>query len=255
MLLAACGGSGSGGVDAPDTRSNIGAFFIQSYTAGSMPNAAGEVDLAFFTGFPACTNVTTIGPCDVLDCVMGTEQTPHSAGAVTVTGPSTHITLEPGANEEYAVEQAQGTLFNGGDSLTIAAAGADVPAFSRTISTPSKSTIRSPPQPSTPYLPITRSAGLVVRWTGAATGTQFVSLSDGGFSVTRYLSCRFDAGAGTGTIPPDALMLLQTAAGNFSMATITEDSVDVGDWHVSLEAYWNAVWPDDTLVSGQTMVR
>jgi hypothetical protein len=38
-------------------------------------------------------------------------------------------------------------------------------------------------------------------------------------------------------------MLLQSAQGRFTMATTTQTSVDAGDWHVDLDAYWNAVWP------------
>jgi hypothetical protein len=258
VLLAACSGGGSGGnADArpPQGQANIGSFFIESEsdTANSRPHASGEADLTFFTGFPACTSVTTIGPCDVRDCVMGPQQTPHSAGTVSVTGPITHFSFEPGGDGEYAVIQAQGALFNGGDSLTVAATGADVPAFSKDISTPSKSTITSPPKASN--LPITRSSGLTVTWTGGTTGTQVVSLMDDGFESTRAVFCRFDASAGTGAIPPEALTLLHTEQGTFSMATITDSSVDAADWHIDLEAYWSSVWPDDTLVTGQTMLR
>jgi hypothetical protein len=93
-----------------------------------------------------------------------------------------------------------------------------------------------------------------VTWTGGTTGKQFVSL-DGGTGRNTRLFCRFDASAGTGTIPPDALMMLPAGQGGFAMATITETSVDAGDWRVDLEAYYNAVWPDDAIVSGPTMVQ
>ena len=260
ILVAACGGSGgtSGGVDAPPATANDGFITLQSYSDHNVPNqanAGGRVDVAFSTGHTSCTSLGTSGPCEELDCSAAVTAGSHSAGTITVTGAALPVSITPGTNGTYTGFMANQVLFNGGETLTVAASGAEVPAFMKSVTVPGKATITSPAKPpsASPYLMITRASGFTLSWTGGS-GKLFVSL-DGGTNRSTRIQCKFDASAGSGTVPADALMKLPAGNGGFAMAAITETSVTAGDWGVSIEGYYNAVWPDDAIVSGPTTLQ
>jgi hypothetical protein len=64
------------------------------------------------------------------------------------------------------------------------------------------------------------------------------------------LFCRFEASAGTGEVPDAALALMPAGNGGFAMASIAHDVFETGDWAIEASAYFNAVWPDNAIVSG-----
>jgi len=258
IVLAACGGGSSGGPDAPPATANDGFITLQSYSDHNVPNqanAGGRVDVAFSTGHTGCTSLGTSGPCEELDCSAAVTAGSHSAGTITVTGAALPVSITAGTSGVYTSFMANQVLFNGGETLTVAASGAEVPAFMKSVTAPGKATITSPAKPSStsPYLMITRASGFTVSWTGGS-GTLFVALFGGTNQATR-VNCRFDASAGSGTVPVDALMMLPAGNGGFAMAAITETSVTAGDWGVTVEGYYNAVWPDDAIVSGPTSLQ
>lgn len=259
-LVAACGGGSSGSsVDAPPATANDGFITLQSYTDHNVPtkaDAGGRVDIAFSTGHTSCRSLGSSGPCEELDCSAAVTAGSHSAGTITVTGATVPVSIPPGTNGVYPGYQATQALFNGGETLTVAASGAEVPAFMKSVTAPGKATITSPAKPASgsPYLMVNRAAGFSLTWTGGGSGKLMVSLF-GGTNQTTRVTCKFDASAGTGMIPAAALMTLPAGNGGFAMAAITETSVTSGDWGVTLEGYYNAVWPDDSIVSGPTTLQ
>lgn len=256
-----CGESGPGGggelADAPRP-GNYGAVSIQSYDAMNTPGTAtrgGSASAAFFTDAAACTRTQVSGPCDVLQCDFQATPAQVSAGAITFTGALQPITLTPGANQAYPQLVVMQPLFTGGSTVTMSAAGAAVPAFTASLTMPAKATITSPFEPSagSPYLMIDRTRDFTATWTGG--GDQRLQVALDGPSATSRLICRFDASAGRGTIPASTLALLPAGQGGFSMAAISTTEVFAGDWAVEATGYFNAVWPDGSIVSGPTMAQ
>jgi hypothetical protein len=270
VLVVACGGDdsggggggggggdggGGGGADGPKP-THAGFVAIQSYDAMNTPSTPTRGGTAS-AGFPAsgdyCTTVQTIGACEVKTCTTPSETV--SAGAITITGAAEAITLTPAADHTYATFMTAMPLFAGGESITFSAAGAEVPAFTASITTPAKATITSPakPTPNAPYLNINRTLDMTVRWTGDGTGQVQVALNSS--NAEHRLFCRFDASAGEGTLPTAALMTLDAGLGGFAMGSIADAEHDAGDWAIDVSAYFNAVWPDNAIVSGATMFQ
>jgi hypothetical protein len=248
------GSGGDGGSVQPTTKS--GGVTVQSYTATQATTgtalAAGDLS-AEFEAASACPT-TTIGPCVLSSCGIPTA-TAESAGTITVTGALVPASISPAADKTYTALMTQ-PLFSGGETLTVTAAGADVPAFTHTLVAPAKITITSPAKPASasPYLMIDRSAGFSVAWTGGGASTVQIALL-GGTGSNLDLSCHFPASAGSATIPASALAMLPAGTGGFAMAAIATDSLVAGDYAISLFGYYNGVWTDDSIVSGPTMVQ
>ncbi|HEY5945126.1 MAG TPA: hypothetical protein VIV40_06530 [Kofleriaceae bacterium] len=261
LLLAACGGggggddgSGSGSSDAPLAPGKTGYVSIQSYDAMNTPNTptrGGTASAAFFSSGAFCTTTQTIGPCEVATCTSS--QPPAiSAGTIMISGAAMPITMTPTALSQYDTFMTASPLFSGGESITFAAAGAGVPAFSGSVTMPSKATITVPAKPSnqSPYLVINRGADYTVSWTGGGSGQVQVALNSQ--MADKRLFCRFDASAGTGKIPSAALATLDAGGGGFAMASVARKQQTAGEWGVELSGYFNAVWPDLSIVSGPT---
>ncbi len=262
IFLVACGGNGGGGGDdgpGPDAAppAHAGLVSIQSYDAMNVPGTptrGGSTSAAFFTAGSTCTTMQTIGPCKVQQCVSTQPQGAQSAGTITITGATKPLSLVPGTDKVYVQQTSMTSLFNGGEMITFAAAGADVPAFSVTLTTPTKATITAPAKPAAgSFLAINRAQDFSVSWTGGGSGRVQVFLSGAGGSPSLF--CKFDASAGSGKVPAAALATMTGAMGSFAMASVAETEKSVGDWGIGASAYFNAVWPDAAIVSGGSMIQ
>jgi hypothetical protein len=99
--------------------------------------------------FAGCEK-TTIGACERILCTEFAEETGEevaaSAGEITITGTlQSPLVLSPG-RFDYDVPpnlDASALLFSGGESITVAAEGADVPAFQQTLTAPAATTLTS----------------------------------------------------------------------------------------------------------------
>jgi hypothetical protein len=259
VFLVACSGGGGddgGGPDAPKA-THSGYVSIQSYDAMNTPTMAtrgGTSSAGFFASGAFCTNMQRVGPCDFALCVT-TPPPAVSAGEIMITGAAQAITMTPTAEKTYNTFMTAAPLFSGGENITFAAAGADVVAFTKSITAPSKATITAPAKPSStsPYLNISRSQDFTVSWTGGGTGLVQVALNSS--QADQRLFCKFEASAGTGKVPSAALQLLATGTGGFAMASIAQTVHEAGDWAVDVSAYFNAVWPDNAIVSGPMMLQ
>src|SRR5688500_11276156 len=237
-----------------------GFMFVQSYDAMNVPNMptrGGSASAGFWmVGASYCTNGSPVGPCEVMMCPAGMQPPPDaSAGMITITGGVMPITLTPNADKSYTALTSQtAPLFSGGASVMLSAAGADVPAFSASLTMPAKATITSPVEPpsSSPYLIVNRAQDFTVRWSGGG-GTFQIGM----YSPTTWpaLVCKFPASAGSGTIPSSALMMLPAGMGSFAMATIADGDKVAGDYAVDISAYFNAVWADNSVVNGPAKLQ
>jgi len=259
MVAFGCGGSGddAAGDDGPGSDaaapSHTGFVQIQSYDAMNVPGTptrGGSTSAGFYTAGSYCTTLQTVGACKVQQCMTTAPAGAQSAGTITITGAMKPLSLVPGADMAYAQQTSQTTLFGGGEMITFAAAGATVPAFSITVTTPGKATITAPAKPAVgAVLVVNRAQDFTVSWTGGGSGTVQVYLSDS----AKSLFCRFPASAGSGKVPASALGMLAPGSGAFAMASIGEATKTAGEWGIEATAYFNAVWPDAAIVSGGSM--
>ncbi|MGE5183770.1 MAG: hypothetical protein ACM31C_16975 [Acidobacteriota bacterium] len=255
LVLAACGGGSGSRADAPQPP-HSGYIQLQSYDAMNAPGTAthgGSATAALFATGEQCTTMRHVGPCDLVQCAAVAPPA-ASGGTITITGAALPLSLTPAADGTYAEYSTQTMpLFAGGESITFAAAGADVPAFTKTLSMPTKATITAPAKP-TGYLAISRTQDLAIGWSGGGSGLVQITLL-GQLSTDPRLQCRFSAGAGAGVVPAAALATVSTGMAAFAMASISDSEQDAGDWAIDVSGYFNAVWPDDSIVSGAASLQ
>ena len=150
-----------------------------------------------------------------------------SAGVITISGgTTTPVTLTPDGTATYAqfFNGKTPPLYAGGESITIAAAGADVPAFNATLTAPKEVTLTAP-MAATPFV-IDRTKSLAFTWTGGTLGNVVVTIGDAGSATkSEFLVCTFAAAGGSGTIPSAGLMKL--AAGTGSIAGYVQAATSV----------------------------
>lgn len=259
-LVTACGGTGGTGhtadADAPDAPAPTKAGGVTLRSSG-----AGYASAGFGDGGSLCRLTASSGACQFFMCTdVLPPSASYSAGVLTIAGATIPISLVPDASNTYSSLQTEGDLFVGGESLMLSAPGDQVPAFTAMVTAPVRPTITSPAAPTTQPLVITRSAGLTVTWGDGSTGggsTGWVhAVVAGGPNASTEVECRFDAAAGTGTIPAELLMMVPTGdPGWYRFEGLAVDEVDAGDWAVAFSAVYQAVWPSGLGASGEATVE
>jgi hypothetical protein len=246
----------NGTITITQSSSTVGATTTPTYSAmASFIDATGAVIPA---GMPTCTTSTENG-CDLTACDLPkaapapttTATTPPpatppkmpTAGDIKVTSLE-DLTLSPDANGLYAPKSGQSQFFTTGQTIDINAVGADVPAFQKTITAPSRISVTGPTWPAlgTP-LAIDRSQDFVLTWDntpdpgGAATGDVQVTISTISTDKMASMVCKFSVAGGTATIPAATMgKLVATSTGSISVDTRATDSVDASDWHITTVA-------------------
>jgi hypothetical protein len=134
-----------------------------------------------------------------------------SAGAVSATSASValQVVATPDAQAAGGYLQAQQTLtgdFKGGETITLAAAGADVPAFSHDLKMLSPPVLTKPAATET-SIPIGRAGVELASQPGEA-GTEVSVVAFGSGSEWTSMICSWDASLGAGSVPAEALKLL-----------------------------------------------
>ena len=218
------------------------------------------------TGGASICTTTEGSPCVVVECVTAPPMdagmpdagmmdagdasvtAPH-AGQVDLTGGLVDLTITPGGDGIYPPATGTGFVYSGGETLNVAAAGDEVPAFDESVSAPFPIVLTEPSLVTVP-IAIDRTMDFTLNWTTdePAPGDAVVTLTGfevppegGSRSVT--LSCTFDGGTANGTIPSSALMNLPGggATGSFSVATRSTTDVTTDGWTVTVNALYGAV--------------
>jgi hypothetical protein len=154
-----------------------------------------------------------------------------SAGAITVTGGASPVTLLPqspgtgaSAGSPVSYTRADATALAPGSVVTIAAAGDTVPAFTLSLPLPSAITWTQPASPDSPWA-IDSSRDLDLAWTGGTTGSVLIGILQNAGPSTIEVDCTFAASASGGSIPASLLayLLPTTAAPDGSVITTTID--------------------------------
>jgi hypothetical protein len=230
--------SGSGDSGEPEAAdlvppSKSGYVGAGSYATDVVTVFANSVSAGFFDGpgywFQQGCRREVAGACSVLLCdyADGGAATPPtgpivSAGPITVGGttPSFSLTYDM-STMKYGAAPAVPTdkpLYADGATVTFAAAGAEVPAFSDSLVTPTTFAITSPSLAGG-TLSIDTSKDLVFTWSGAAAGNLALNIrttttSAGVAAAVSFVSCQFKASARTATIPTSQLQKLTKTGGN-----------------------------------------
>lgn len=252
------GGSGAGGA----TTEYVG---FGSVVAASLSPATGPTS-SVSAGFTMlqqgdenpCTTIED-GDCLVIECSTDPLTViRRSAGAVTVTGGSREVTLTPDASNEYAASSsATEGLFDGGETVRVAAAGDHVPAFEVSATAPSAITFSAPNF----FAPITvdRTQDLEVTWTGGADGVAVAVVATVGADRTVDVVCEFPASAGSGSIPAAVLGQLpdpsEITSAAVSGGVRSQEQVETGDWLVTLTLVGSGLKDDGTSAYAQAVLQ
>lgn len=238
-LVTACGSDAA----TPDAEhySGSGSIVVRSY-ASEPGTGAGTAAQAMFIAREDCGTVQ-VGPCSIRGCEPDWLGLAVSAGTLTIDS-DPPFSLYQSVEQSSTFYSAYGNLvaFGAGDTRTLTASGAAVPAFSATFVVPAAAVITSPPSIS----PVTvGTEDLRVAWTG---GSSFVDVVLQKTLV--QARCRLAAIDGEGTIPNSVLLQFHEPGARFLIVTSTDVTSSVPDWTVTTTASIDATWADGTAATG-----
>lgn len=246
----ASGPSDAGALGAP-TRG--GGVYLTSweYAIGTTPVRGHSASAAFVRAYPtasasgACTS-TTSGDCVLYRCPIassaadagaadpGAANSGASAGAIVVSGGTSAVRLVPSGGS-YAAVTAQTKLWNGGESLTITADGAEVPAFTLRATAPSFVTVTTPVFPAAGgSVVVARSGAFAVSWTGGSAGSVSANVGAVTATTSTSITCTFPASSGAGSVPASLLAELPSSptSAYVSITGAASATAVVGGWDV-----------------------
>jgi len=173
-----------------------------------------------------CCFVPAAAPSDAGATDAGTV-TFDSAGTITVTDGTTAIaSLMPASNGGYAISSSNNpsVKWTGGDTLTIAAAGAAVGAFSGTLVTVPDFAGLTPMLSFTSPTTVPLATDFAVKWT-PGTGTDVRLFVDALKGTTQEGAITCDAADSAGTVSVPAALLAKFATGDTGLITLTRSNV------------------------------
>jgi hypothetical protein len=187
-----------------------------------------------------CTPTST-GPCTIYNCPFPNPLPGDSAGTLTISGGSipagTTMLPIPAQSNSYG-SSLSGSFVAGGDTVTVSATGATVPAFGpHSVTAPGSIDVTSPAVTGASPIVISTSSDLTVTWTGGQSGAT-VSLSAATETITvgPVIDCEWDAAAGQGVVPQSLLGQIGTGQGSMSLVQRVTTTFSAGPYLVSLHA-------------------
>lgn len=229
----------------PDGGAPNGSIFIEECTDFCLSQSP-YVSASFFTeahngppgsGLDGCA-VTTSGACTYYSCT-GSDQPGVRAGTIEVSGvwpTPTTVDLRCDTNSyEYA---ASSPGFAAGQTLTVSASGANVPAFGpQGVVAPPLALLTSPAFDAG-MTSVSTSADLPIAWTGGQAGATMLLkvASNTSPSTFSYTSCSWDASAGQGTIPAVVLKPFSGTNQQMSYGQYRSTAFSSGAYSISLSA-------------------
>jgi hypothetical protein len=129
-----------------------------------------------------------------------------------------------------------------GDTVTAKAAGAEVPAFTLTTTTPGELAVVSPDF-TQPSVDVSTAADFTMTWSGKSSGQvqlALLQLAVPPAPITN-IACTFDASAGTGTVPASLMSKLPKGQGEIIAYSASVASSNDSGWEVSLSAAYPMV--------------
>jgi hypothetical protein len=243
LLAPACednGGSGDGGGDGSDGDGGSGADSRSGRAILNQLDSAGSLSHLLFASFfngatldqirygqlPGCTVAAEAGDCQVISCPEG-QPDRFDAGTITATvegGGS--ISASPGPNTGYS-SPGPGEFFTAGQEVQFESTGAEVPAFTGSVTAPDPSGVTLPDT-----VPLSEDLSLTWSSTIAADTLEFVLSPRDGDPI------RCVVPGSSGAVSMDASLLGTLSAGEamLGVSAVNETEVTAGDWAVSLAA-------------------
>jgi hypothetical protein len=203
----------------------------------------GSPNFFFYAAFggaasSGCTATVTSGACAYYTGCSTTNPSGDSAGTLTISGGSLGMqAVLPGTGNIYQYTGASGvTEFTAGQTLTVTASGATVPAFGpESVTAPAMIGLTAPAATGGAYT-ISTASDLAVTWTGGQAGAQVLFEGVVG-SGTSYFSCTWDAAPGSATVPHAVLTGLAGQSGAFlAYGQVTTTTFTAGAYTISLAA-------------------
>jgi hypothetical protein len=238
---------------------HIGAIFAISDTTavdgGAKSSFRAGASFTHVTVPDGATQTKTVGPCllEIIGEGTAAQETDVSAGAVHLRGGAAAIDLAPKSDNTYAPSTAPSSLYSGGEMLVVTGDGKDVPAFSTSLTAPSKVTLAAPAVVSG-ALTVKRTNGVTATFSsavsGAAAGSVVLYFSATSTTMAFALTCTFDASAGGGTIPAAAFADFPAGPGTFDFYVKQTSRVVVAPWDIRFTASKAVVDPAGIALAG-----
>ncbi|MCL2823639.1 MAG: hypothetical protein FWD57_06580 [Polyangiaceae bacterium] len=206
-------------------------------------------------------DIKSDGPCTITRCTTGSTIATfeyRNAGQILITGGNKPVTLEfDHATGNYAYVTAQELLWSDGATLNVSAAGAEVSAFSTSVSGVAQARLTSPAYPGAgSMLEVGAGKPFSLQWLGANTGKITVSFTWNAEPQSTSISCVFDASSGSGTIPASAMgMFTAGQTGTGSVMGGDTKIVDVPGWNVSVYTRMMAAHTNGVLAAWQVAYK
>jgi len=159
-----------------------------------------------------------------------------SAGTLTISGGSLgSVVVMPGTGNSYSYTSA--ATFSPGQTLTVTASGATVPAFGpESVTAPAVAVLTVPAATSGTYM-ISTAADLSLVWTGGQAGAQLIVEGTSSGTPQSYFTCTWDASLGQATIPHAILAgLAGQTNGYFIYGQFTTTNFTAGGYSISESA-------------------
>jgi len=158
------------------------------------------------------------GTCQTFNGVHGSPDPPLTdvvgleAGQITVQGPNGSKTASSSGGEFDATLSSTGSFLSPGSYTVSVSGGTGVAASTASFTIPALPVMTSPAPHASAPIPVTRTDGLTVSWSGGSPDGRIVihgsSATDNTFNLGASFQCLAPAGSGTFTIPPNVLMAM-----------------------------------------------
>jgi len=185
------------------------------------------------------------GCCRVADCTLYVDvdaMNEVGAGTIEVIGAAQPVTVEPEPDGQYPPVSGEGQLWEGGETLALAASGGEAPAFEANLRAPEAITVVEPvPHKAGDSVVLSRGKPLSIRWSGATQGTVRASVSQTIASGTTYhtvsVNCWYEAASGLGVVPAEAMAAVPAGPdGDFDLRAREEVTLVESGWSITLGA-------------------
>jgi hypothetical protein len=205
---------------------------------------------------PSCEKLVDVGGCVAVACTDVADPPPWpDSGIVFVETNMGAASVPPLSDGSYPDLAVPGTgLYGDGERVWFYSEGSEVPAFTRDLVAPfaidfAQSAL---PTPSEQY-PIDRATGLELSWSGGVSGDVTITITSapsGSDGSSSFVECAFPAGAGAGTLAPEALMALPAGSASMRAIVVSRVTIPVGTYAVTLSAAVVARRADGDWVTG-----